>query len=285
MPRLPSDFWGHLTELAKRMKVVIYTFVISAVVMLVLPGNADFLVNPSNYQPLVSVFLRTIRERVLSSDVRLIALQITDPISLYVTAAFTFSAAITMPVLAYEVYKFVNPALYPHEKKAITPFVTAVTTLFVAGAVFGFFLLFPAFVNSMFPFFTAVGAELMFSIMDFYNLLFFTVIMSGFIFTIPAFFVLLVKFRILQTEMFRRRRKYIYLGIVVLALFISPGATPLGDLYMFVSLAALFEVSMLVAAKFEPPNLNQIPKPACKFCKKEIDQAAGFCPYCNKSLR
>ena len=156
--KVPNTFLGHFAELTKRLKVVIFTFVIATIVMMVLPGNIDFLALTGNYQPLMSVFLRAVREMNLPSDVKLIALQIGDPITLYVMAAFVFSVTITMPVLAYEIYKFVDPALHSHEKKAIYPFASVVLALFIAGALFGYFFLFPAFVYSMFPFFTAVGA-------------------------------------------------------------------------------------------------------------------------------
>jgi sec-independent protein translocase protein TatC len=284
-----NSFLGHFAELTKRLKVVIFTFIISTIILLVLPGNADFFAMTGNYQPLMSVFLRAVRDANLPSDVRLIALQIGDPITLYVIAAFVFSLTITMPVLAYEVYKFVDPALHQHERKAIYPFVAVVFALFVGGAIFGYFFLFPAFVYSMFPFFTAVGAEMVFSIMDFYNLLFFTIIVSGLIFTIPAFFVLLVKFGVIRTSMFSRKRKWIYLGIVILAMLISPGATPQGNLFLFVALMGLFEISMLIGRRFEHrtvlPQFSLFPKQTCRFCDKEVDDKSSFCPNCNKSLK
>jgi sec-independent protein translocase protein TatC len=286
--KVENSFLGHLAELTKRLKVVIFTFIIATIIMLVLPGNTDFLGMTGNYQPLMSVFLKSVREMNLPSEVQLIALQIGDPITLYVMAAFVFSIAITMPVLAYEIYKFVDPALHQHEKKAIYPFVGVVFTLFIAGAIFGYFFLFPAFVYSMFPFFTAVGAEMVFSIMDFYNLLFFTIIVSGLIFTIPAFFVLLVKFGIIHTSMFSRKRKYAYLGIIVLAMLITPGATPQGNLYLSIALLALFEVSMFMGKRYERnPNIVQFKlfsKSTCKFCNQELDGKSSFCSNCKRSL-
>jgi Sec-independent protein secretion pathway component TatC len=105
-----TSFWGHLAELTKRMKVVLFTFIISTFVMLILPGNMDFLATTNNYQPLMSVFLKKIRDMTLPPNVQLIALQISDPITLYVMAALVFGVSITMPVLAYELYKFVDPA-------------------------------------------------------------------------------------------------------------------------------------------------------------------------------
>jgi len=140
----------------------------------------------------------------------------------------------------------------------------------------------------MFPFFTAVGAEMMFSIMDFYNMLFFTIIVSGVIFTIPAFFVLLVKFGVIRTSMFSRKRKYVYLGIVVLAMLITPGATPQGNLFLSLALVALFEVSMFMGKRYEHPNISPpfklFSKPTCGFCNQEVDGNDGFCPHCNRAL-
>jgi sec-independent protein translocase protein TatC len=287
--KLPNNLLGHFAELTKRLKVVIFTFIIATIVMLVLPGNTDFFGLTGNYQPLMSVFLKAVREMNLPSDVQLIALQIGDPITLYVMAAFVFSVTITMPVLAYEIYKFVDPALHPHEKKSIYPFAAVVLVLFIAGALFGYFFLFPAFVYSMFPFFSAVGAEMMFSIMDFYNMLFFTIIVSGLIFTIPAFFVLLVKFGVINTTMFSRKRKYVYLGIVVLAMLITPGATPQGNLFLSIALLALFEVSMFMGKRYERhpsmPQFKLFPKQTCRFCNTEVDNKSSFCPNCNKSLK
>ncbi len=299
MSEQPVDtFWGHATELIRRMKSVLVVFVVATIVMLVLPGSTDLLALTNNYQPLVSVFLKYIRDLVLPNNVKLIALQISDPITLYVMASLVFSISVTIPLFAFQVYKFVVPALRPDEKKAMFPFVAVVSVLFIVGIFFGFYFLFPTFVSSMFPFFTAVGAELMFSLLDFYNMLFFTIIVSGLLFTIPAFFVLLVKFGVLNTGMFSKKRRYLYLGMVVLALFISPGATPQGDLYIMISLIALFEASMLVARKFEKsregvgsPSLKFAPRftlfsqPTCKFCKATTDSDSYFCPQCKRFIK
>lgn len=296
MSEQPVDsFWGHTTELIKRMKIVLFVFLVATIIMLVLPASTDLLALTNNYQPLVSVFLKYIRDMVLPSSFKLIALQISDPITLYVMASLVFSISVTIPVFAYQTYKFVVPALKPDEKRALFPFVSIVSVLFVVGAVFGFYFLFPTFVSSMFPFFSAVGAELMFSLIDFYNMLFFTIIVSGLLFTIPAFFVLLVKFGILNTKMFSNKRKYLYLGMVVLAMFISPGATPQGDLYIGISLIALFETSMLVARGFEKkrniasfqmnPPFTMFSNPTCKFCHSETDSDSYFCPQCKRNIK
>ncbi len=283
----PNTFWGHVDELVKRMKVVLFVFIISLVAILFLPGNLNFLTDLSNYQPWISIFLKSIRESVLPPNVKLIAVGFTDPIELYVLASVVFSVAITLPLFTYEAYKFIDPALHANEKKEIYPTITAVVLLFIAGAAFGYFILFPFFIWSMFPFFTAVGAELWFSIMDFYNVLFFTIIAMGLIFTIPVFFALLVKYGVVHTDLFRRNRKYLYLGLIIVAMFISPGASPQGNLFLFVPLALLFETSLFMGKRYEKKRAKRqielFADTKCKFCQVQLTSSSTFCYECGKS--
>ncbi len=290
---LLEGFMSHLTEFIKRMKIVLGVFLGSLIAMLALPGNADFFAMTGGYDPLMGVVVRNIGKMFLPSDVMLYATSMSDPITLYVYAALIFAIGITLPVFAYEAYQFINPALFANERKAIFPFVASVIILFVFGAVFGFVLLAPAFVQGFLPFFKTVNAALMYPIMDFYSMIFLSVIISGLLFTIPAFFVLLVKFGILHTKSITKHRKYLYAGILVAAMLISPGATPQGDLYLMISLIALLEVSFFVGKRFERKTdvssqsvLAQWmgPKPTCRFCKNQVQENSKFCPTCKKFL-
>ncbi len=293
MAEVVTSFWGHLTEFIVRMKVVLGVFLVSLIVLLVLPGNSDFFALTNNYKPLMSVLLTYIANLYLPQGAQLFAASMSDPITLYVYAALVFAIGITMPVFAYEAYKFVVPALHEKEKKAIFPFVSAATILFITGGLFGFFFLAPSFIQGFFPFYAAVNAIELFPIMDFYNVVFFTIIVSGVLFTIPVFFVLLVKFNIVKTKMIAGKRKYIYGGMVFAALLISPGATPIGDLYLFIALAALVEISIAIGKRFEHREttgesfiqMRLFPAPRCRFCKSVTDIDASFCPSCHRSVR
>jgi sec-independent protein translocase protein TatC len=295
MPEVQSffeGFWGHVTEFIKRMKIVLAVFVVSLFVMLVLPGNSDFFATTNNYKPLMSVLLVYIGNMFLPQGAQLFANSMSDPITLYAYAAVIFAIGFTLPIFAYEAYKFIDPALYQHERKMIFPFVIVTTALFVIGAVFGFFVLAPSFIQGFIPFYTAVNAMQLFPIMDFYNTIFFTIIVSGVIFTIPAFFVVLVKFGILHTKTVTKQRKYIWAGLAIAAMIISPGATPIGDLYLFIALLLLVEVSVYVGKLYEPKggaaNSQSLlskwfsPTKSCKFCNTQLKEEASFCPNCQR---
>jgi sec-independent protein translocase protein TatC len=294
MSSLIAGFWEHIGEFIKRMKIVLAVFLVSLMIMLILPANGDFFAMTNNYKPLMSVLLTYIAQLYLPADASLFAASISDPITLYVYAALVFAVGITLPIFAYEAYKFIDPALYPNERKAVFPYVTVASIMFVFGSVFGFFFLAPSFIQGFFPFYAAVGAVKMFPIMDFYSIFFTTIIISGLLFTIPVFFTLLVKFKIVKTKSITKNRKYIYAGLAIAAMLISPGATPLGDLYLFLALAVIFEASIFAGKRFEhkAPQISQpfiqktlFSTPVCKYCNSLTVDNSSFCPQCKRSIR
>ena len=289
---IPINFWKHTEELAKRLKIVMYTLVISTVGISVLPADLSFLNNPlESYVPLVVVILRSLREQVLPPNVKLIGLEPMAPIELYFVASFIFGLAITIPVFAYELYRFIGPALHPHEKKSVYPFVAAISILFVIGVLFAYKVLTPYLLWAIFPFFRAVGAELVISIMDFYSILFSTTLTTGFAFTFPVYFVLLVKYGILGTGMLRNNRRYVYAALFIFSMILTPdGGFPIGNLMMWAPMVLLMEIGIFFARRYEKTGeirrVSWLPKRgSCKFCEKSISSDTTFCPNCGKSQK
>jgi sec-independent protein translocase protein TatC len=287
----PLTFWEHTEELLKRLKVVLYTLIVSTVVMMVLPANLSFLENPLEfYDPLVAVILRAIRKQVLPADVRLIGLEITSPIELYVVASFLMGVAVTLPVFAYEVFRFIDPALYPDERRAVWPFLASFSALFVGGVVFGYGVLTPVLMRATLPFFTAVGAEPVISIMDFYTVVLVTTIITGVMFTFPVFLVLLVKYGIVGTQMLTKNRKYVYVALFIITAVVTPDGGPLADLILFIPIVLLVEVGILFARRYEKKGEVRRPRwfteeAKCKFCGKTMAPDEMFCPSCGKSQK
>src|SRR3990170_1594510 len=283
-------FWDHVGELAKRLKAVIYTLIISTVVIMALPVNLSFFSNPFEfYDPLIVAIMRNVREHILPPNVKLIGLEISAPIELYVSASFVFGLVVTAPVLAYEIYKFIDPALYPHERKDIYPFLASFSILLITGLAFGYLLLTPLLIRATFPFFTAVGAELVISIMDFYTIVFITTVLTGLTFTFPVFFVLLVKYGIIGTEIFRKNRKYVYLAWFIVTAMITPDGG-LANLVLFVPTMLLMEIGVLIARRYEKEGKTRrislfVEQLKCKFCGANISPDTVFCRKCGKSQK
>lgn len=284
------SFWEHIDELIRRLKVVLYTLVISTVAMMVLPANIFFLNQPSLYEPLIALILRAIRDQVLPPTVKLVGMELVAPIELYLIASFFFGLAVTAPILAYEIFRFIDPALYPHERREIYPFLTSFLVLFAIGLVFGYLVLVPYGLAALIPFFQITGAELYISVTSFYYFVFFLTLMTGLMFTFPVFLTLLVKYGIIQTQLLTKNRKYVYVALLILVFLVTPGEGGLANFMLLIVMITLLESGILFARRYEKKGEVRRPQwfaeeEKCKFCMKIIPTNKTFCPYCGKSQK
>ncbi|MEM1538704.1 MAG: twin-arginine translocase subunit TatC [Candidatus Nezhaarchaeales archaeon] len=289
-----APLWNHLDELRRRLKVVLICVAFATVAMMIIPADLrQMTVNPlQNYEPLVALILKLLKEQVKPAEVTLVAVEFSAPLKLYFMASILFGLIVSMPVIAYEAYKFVNPALYPHERKLLTSFMTAFTGLFVGGAFFGYFILVPVLLKALLIFFYMAGAEPLVALMDFYMLVILTVLLTGLSFTIPAVFVLLVRFGFISTSLISKNRLYVYAGLFILTALITPDGGPVADFILFIPMIILLEAAIYVAKSYERKGeiqrrpftlFPEVKTFKCKYCGYEALQPYTFCPRCDRS--
>ncbi len=281
--------WDHISELSRRIKVWIYAFVISTLFFLIFPADpVSFFQNPfQTYRPLITEVIKGIRERLLPPQYTLIGGTVTSPLEIIVVGAAVFGFATSVPILAYEIYKFVDPAIKPTERQSLYPFVAAFSILFISGALFAFFVLLPFVFLFSLPFFNAVGFSTFIYADDFFNLIFFVLVASGFAFTIPAIFVLLVKLHVMGTSALRKNRKYVWAITLIATALASPDGGPLADIALFVPMIILIEGAMWFAKRYEKDEVIGVsPKMGetkCSYCGGQIDPGGIFCGLCGKA--
>ncbi len=287
-----GTIWDHLNELSVRLRWVFYSLIAATIFFMAFPANASFVQNPlAFYDPVIALVLQQVVKDVLPKGVTLIAGEITAPLEIYMVGSFVLAIAVTTPVIAYEIYRYVDPALYPEERHAVFPFIGSFTVLFLIGAVFGYKILAPFMVWAMIPFFGIAGATPFIYAMDFYQLVFMTTLATGFTFTMPVFFVLLVRFGIIRTSMITSRRRYIYAALYVITAVITPDGGPLGDIALFAPMVVLLELAVLFGKRYEKNRpegstfmqRQQSPTYKCRFCNASMTSTSGFCPSCGKS--
>ena len=290
----PSTIWEHLNELAGRLKVVLYALFLATAFFMVFPANASFLKNPlAFYDPVIALVLQRVVADVLPPGIQLIAGEFTAPLEIYLIASVILGIAASAPVIAFEVYRYVDPALYPDERRAVYPFVLSFTFLFLIGVVFGYKVLAPFMLWAMLPFFRLTNSLPIINVMDFYNLVFITTLVTGFVFTFPVFFVLLVRFGIVKTSFITTRRRYIYAAVYIITAVITPDGGPIADIALFVPMVVLLEIAVLFGKRYEknasreaPPFRALTEKTVyikCKFCGGLLTSPIGFCSACGKS--
>ena len=281
--------WDHISELSKRVKIWLYSLVAATLFYLVVPSDFSFLQNPFQaYHPIITAILLGIRTRLLPTQYTLLPTTVTTPLELILVGSAVFGFATSIPVLAYEVYKFVDPAIKANEKQSVYPFVTAFSILFLVGAAFAFFVLLPFIFFFSLPFFQSLNLSPYIFADQFYNLVFFVIVLSGFAFTIPVFFVLLVKLHVLGTKMLTKNRKYVWATILVLTAIASPDGGPLADIALFVPIIVLLEGAIWYAKRYEKGRADSevttvAIETVCSFCGGDMDQSGVFCGRCGRS--
>jgi sec-independent protein translocase protein TatC len=282
------EFWDHVRELGSRLKVALYFFLAFTILFLVFPADVDVF-NPSGfYKPLVGLILQIVKDQVLNGGIigvkiegiKLIGVEFSNPLEIYFIASLVLAFICSLPVTAYEVYKFIDPALYEHERRAVYPFVISFSAMFAVGAVFGYLVIAPFILWAMLPFFSMVGAEMLISVSDFYSLIFLSVLFTGLSFTIPVIYVLLVRLGILSTDTVRKNRRYLYAALFIITAVITPDGGPIADFALFIPIALMMEVAVRIAGRYEKERVFTPRK--CKFCGAEIGDEV-FCPKCGRS--
>jgi sec-independent protein translocase protein TatC len=173
------------------------------------------------------------------------------PFKLGLLAAIFFA----MPVILYQVWAFVAPGLYKHERRFALPLFISSVILFYAGAAFAYFVVFPL----AFKFFvgtTPEGVRMMTDMtqyMDFAVLMFFA---FGIAFEIPVATVLLVRTGLVKRESLTKNRGYVILGIFIIAAFLTP-PDPISQTLMAIPMYLLYESGVLMSrllVRTRPPD-------------------------------
>jgi sec-independent protein translocase protein TatC len=249
-----ESIWDHLEELATRLRRALIALAIVTFVIMSAPSDlAQILkLNLSGYRPLISSVLEIIQESLLPGSVELIAFNWLDPFYIYFLVAFIIAFLVTLPYLSWELYRFINPALYEHEKKGIFTFVFVVVLLFGVGTAYAWFLLLPTTFTVLYNFVNQSRVLPFFSVKDFYNMVAFGLLGSGIFYTFPVIIWMLVKADLLTVEGLKGNRKGIFVGLLIFTAVFTPDPTPFTMLLMTVPFYILYEITIQILQRTTP---------------------------------
>ncbi len=166
----------------------------------------------------------------------------------YFKVALVVGAALAMPVLIYQMMKFVLPALHSHEKKYLYMAAPGVTLAFVIGIVFGYLLLLPFAINFLLTFGVAEsGVEVKWAFGEYVGTVTTMLFWMGLAFETPLIMFFLAKLRVLTVERLVRMRKYALIASFVAGAVITPTPDPLNQTIISLPLYLLFELGILMA--------------------------------------
>jgi sec-independent protein translocase protein TatC len=231
------SFLEHLDELRKRLIYIVYSLIAGcAVAYIFIARIFDFIMKPM--------------QQVLPPGSYLQYTSGAEPFMLYIKIGFLTGIFIASPLILWQVWKFIAPGLYTHEKKFAIPFVVLSTVFFVAGGVFAHYIAFPVtwvFFNS----FSTDYMKFVPKIDEAFSL--YTKMLLGFgaIFEMPTLVFFLARMGVVTGQFLLKYFKYAFLIIFIVAAVISPGTDMMSQIVMAVPMLALYIISIAIAFIFQ----------------------------------
>ena len=177
---------------------------------------------------------------------QMIATEVVTPFFVPIKVAMMTAFLGALPVILYQVWSFVAPGLYAHEKKFILPLVVVSLALFAMGMAFAYFLVFPVvfgFIIGIAPEGVAVMTDIN-KYLDFVITLF---LAFGLTFEVPIVVIALALMGMVEIAKFREARPYVIVGAFVIAAIVTPPDV-ISQFMLALPLWLLYEVGILVAA-------------------------------------
>lgn len=158
-----------------------------------------------------------------------------------------FLAAIVMgaPVWIYQLWRFIEPALYPKERKYVMPFMLATLILFGAGVSFCFFIMLPMALEYLITMGLEVGTPII-TVPDYLSLVLLLLFAFGVMFETPVILILLAMLGLIDDEMLRKNRRITFLIIVVVAAILTPTPDPVSQLALAGPTYLMYEIAILI---------------------------------------
>lgn len=177
---------------------------------------------------------------------QLVAIEVAGPFLTPIKMAFFTALIVTMPLVLYQLWAFVAPALYRNEKRLAVPLLVSGTLLFHIGCAFAYFLVMPV----VFGFLASVTPEGVAMMTDIGRYLDFVVMLFlafGLCFEVPVATVIIVATGWLSVEQLRRSRPYVIVGAFVIGAIFTPPDV-LSQVMLAVPMCLLFELGLLASA-------------------------------------
>jgi sec-independent protein translocase protein TatC len=175
-----------------------------------------------------------------------VTLGVGEPLGTTLTISFYFALLFSLPIILYQMYAFVLPAFSPRERRVAMPLMTMVPFLFIAGVLFGYFIVLPPAIKFL-QTFNSSSFDVLVQAKPYYSFVILTLISLGILFQIPVGILGLTRTGILSVQTLRKNRRYAIVIIAILAMLL-PGVDPVTTLIEMVPLLALYELSILLAA-------------------------------------
>ena len=237
MVQNPNDqmpFLDHLEELRQRLFWIFGSLFVATVIAFYIVVQFD----------LVLFLQRPIAGQL--GGMRMTVLRPLEAFTIYIQVSFIFGAMMALPVIGYQIWAFLAPGLYAHEKKIMIPVVLGATFLFAAGVALSFFVILPLTLNFLILF-AQQSFNVQITAASYFGFLITMCLALGLVFELPIAIVALTALGLVTPQMLVKFRRYSFVACLVVAAFVTPGADPISMGILAVPLYGLYEVSVVLS--------------------------------------
>jgi len=180
-----------------------------------------------------------------NADERMTVTTALEPFTLYVTVSLYAAIAFALPLLLWQLWMFISPALYKHERSYVTPFVGLSSVSFVIGAAFAYYVLFPPAASYL----LGVGQDfkLLLKASDYLDFIIIIMLAMGLIFQMPAITYILARIGIVTAGLMVRTWKMALIVILIVAAVVSPTSDIPNMLLFAAPMIVLYIISIFIA--------------------------------------
>jgi sec-independent protein translocase protein TatC len=185
----------------------------------------------------------------LPDDKKLVTLGVTEPFTTSVKVSFIAGFALALPIVLWQIWSFLAPAVQPHFERVVLAFVAMATVLFAGGVAFMYTIVLPKALG----FLTSYDDQLydiQIRASYYYTFAAMTLLAGGLAFLMPIFVLALVRLRVLSTDKLRRNRRIAFVVLLVFAILL-PTVDPISLAFEVVPLVVLFEISIWLSVLME----------------------------------
>lgn len=190
----------------------------------------------------------------VSAEERMIVTTAVEPFTLYVTVSLYTAIALSIPFLLWQIWGFISPALYKHERSYVTPFIGLSTISFVVGAAFAYYILFPPAARYL----LSLGEDfrLLLRASDYFDFITLIMLAMGIIFQMPAVTYVLARIGLVSAGFLIKSWKVSIVVILIVAAVVSPTGD-LPNMMLFAApMVCLYIISIFIAWMFGKKRKN-----------------------------
>ncbi len=234
-----APLMDHLIELRRRLIWSIITFILC------------FLVCFYFAKPIYGFLTHPLYEALKGEPSRhMIATALTETFFVYVKVGMFAGLCLAFPIIAAQLWMFVAPGLYKHERNAFLPFLAATPVMFALGFAFVFYIMLPNAIRFFVGFDTqgghgTLGIELQAKVSEYLDFVMTLIFAFGLCFQLPVLLALLGRVGIISSQQLRSMRRYAIVGMTALAAVLTPPDI-FSMMSLLVPLVGLYEVSVLL---------------------------------------